>query len=1310
MKLSACYIVKDEVEELHRSLLSLRAAVDEIIIVSTAGDALVPAVAETFDAQCYEYAWQNDFSRARNYALERATGDVVIFLDADEYFFYPETVRECIEELVYAHPNFDIIMIPLCNFMTKGSLRDARMIQSPRIFCREGLHYVGVVHEQLMRDDDMERVLVYADERLSAGHTGYLTERSEAKIRRNIALLESDAEKHGRRAKQAFYLADCYFGLKDYARALALSREALYGEVSFIGEESRIYHQMIESMRALHYPDEEMLALVEEALAKYPALPDFYAQRGMILCGLASYAEAAESFAVALERYDAGGARTENSSFFNDSVAAMAAERTAQIYVHLADAEKAHFWSERARQYRGEDVERAEEARLRITACYIVRDDAHHLKKSIESLQNQVDELIVGDTGSRDDSAAVAAAFGAEVCHIPWADDFAAARNAVLAKATGGWIVFIDADEYFSDETRMHLRATITEADAAGAEVLLVPWHNIDEATGETLLDSFAPRIFRRRAGRAYVGRIHEELRGADGTVPHSRTVAPAQLTLVHTGYSAALTREKGERNLRLLLDEVRCAEHPERCWRYLAETYDNLGDERMAERYALLDVALGRRSVVYASRCWRILLRIYGGQPARRKDRLAIAAQAAHEFPELPEMHAEYAEALAMFHRYREAIAAAELALSAEPPAGAVEISLFTDEMRDGLARRMAIWQHIAARAEELQISAVVFVRDDARDMERWLENTAVYANERIVVDTGSTDGTRTLAETAGTHIIDFVWRDDFAAARNTAVGAAHGDWAVVLDADESFFDPSELRSYLAMVDVTMPYVDAVLLPIVHVEENADERETGRAPHVRLLRMGRGLYYEGRVHEALCKEGGEPVLYHESVALAVRHVGYSSARIRAKHERNLVLMEQRIEEAGLQPGDCRYLADTYYGLGKYASALIYARAALEEDVVSVGAQSHLHHLLLNAMEKERVPFAEQIAAARMACRLFPALPDFHGRLGLLLSVLGDGQAHDALTRAIELYEHPADAKGEASEFSAWAGAVSAARARLLMEAGASAAAEEELTRAFALDRAQEEAPDVYVELHCTEEAGSLLTALREVLGEDAEMLSFLTRFADSHGWLSLACVARAELTHLTGCVVAEPAIYQQVRTEAPSVLGAQVVSALAQSVREIPEILLRLENERKAESLMLYHRLRELLPAPMRAFWRHYDEPDAVPLPKTQEGYDLVRETFVLHADAAQTERFLRAAAGYGISVLRTLVEELTAHERWAGVLLGYSFVVAMAGDVANDLCGMAYASLQLGMRTEAEDCLVRALSLDGGHRRSQELWELIR
>lgn len=1314
MKISACYIVKDEAEELRHSLSSLAAAVDEIIIVSTAGNMEIMKAAHDFHADIYPFTWQDDFALARNYALERASGDIIIFLDADEYFFHPMEIRPAIEEYVIGTPSFDIIMVRLYHFMTAGSFLDGMNDRTPRILRGHGLHYEGKVHEQLVRDDGGERTLIYADERLACGHTGYLTERSAEKIKRNMELLYRDAELRGWSTWHAGYLADCYFGLKDYRQALKLSLEALQGNIVFVAGTSTLYHQAIESMRHLNYSEDQMLLLADRALAVHPDLPDFYAERGMVLCGLGRYEEAIADLLHALEQFEHTPAEQQSASFFSPQVAARLAARLSQIYRHLGDSENERVWKEREQEYLMEPqtMESAAEDELKISACYIVRDDAMHLRRSIDSLRDQVDEIIVVDTGSSDGSAEAAAELGAEVHTIAWTDDFAAARNTALGFAHGDWIVFIDTDEYFSQDTADHLRTLISEADADGTQIILVPWHNIDEDTGETLLDTFAPRIFKVQEGRRYVGRIHEELRDGDGAVTDVKQLEPTQLTLVHTGYSSSLTHAKGERNLRLLLAELNTADNPAYYYRYLAETYDHLGNAAMAEYYALLDIEGGRRSVIYASRSYRILLRLYGKSPHLRERYLSIAERAVADFPELPELHAEYAEALAALHRYPEAVQAAESALSLSPDHSGTEPTVFTDEMRGQLGRRQQIWQHIIAQEQQVKISACVFVRDDMQDMRTWLENAAVYADERIVIDTGSTDGTRALAAEAGATVYDIPWQDDFAAARNETLVRATGTWAVLLDADESFFDPAEVRSYLAMADVILPQVDAILLPIVHVDEDDGGQEIARAPHVRLLRMGRGLYYEGRVHEVLKKRDGEPILYHERAALSIRHVGYSSGRIREKHLRNLALLQEEIARCGMRPGDARYLADIFFGLGKYASALAYAHAALEEKVQARGAQSHLYHLLLSCMAQEECTAAEQISAARRACEAFPLLPDFHGRLGLLCAAGGErAEAMHELTRAKELEALPEDESGEASSFAQYAGAVAAARARLLMEIGDFAAAEQEVFYALQRGGAQEDALDVYVEMHRAEPPSVLLSALRQRIGTDAAALQYLYRFADSYGWLALADEAAKTFAHETGKELPIPSIYMDMKTLAPTALGERIVGELAGFVREIPEILLRLERDARAESQMLYHRLRALLPGAMQEFWRHYDEPDIVSLPDHMDGYNLVIDAFVQYADMGQMERMMECACAYDAKQLIVLSDRCAAAAQWQKALDARE----RYGVLCEDACdadywyemGRFYA--YLGNKGAAQESLAQALRMAADHRKARELRDVL-
>src|SRR5580698_9593804 len=77
----------------------------------------------------------------------------------------------------------------------------------------------------------------------------------------------------------------------------------------------------------------------------------------------------------------------------------------------------------------------------------IVKDGAASLKRCLESVAPLVDRIVLGDTGSTDDTIAIARSFGAEILSIPWQNDFARARNSVLEQSRCDWILVLDADE-----------------------------------------------------------------------------------------------------------------------------------------------------------------------------------------------------------------------------------------------------------------------------------------------------------------------------------------------------------------------------------------------------------------------------------------------------------------------------------------------------------------------------------------------------------------------------------------------------------------------------------------------------------------------------------------------------------------------------------------------------------------------------------------------------------------------------------------------------------------------------------------------
>lgn len=182
-----------------------------------------------------------------------------------------------------------------------------------------------------------------------------------------------------------------------------------------------------------------------------------------------------------------------------------------------------------------------------IAATLIVRNEARCLARCLESVAPWVDKMVVLDTGSTDDTVAIAQAAGAEVHHLPWPDSFSIARNHVLDLADSDWALMLDADEWL----------------VAGGEALRqwcdgparlgrVCIHNLHD-DGETATRSWITRLIPR--GARYEGRVHEQVAS-----PLPRLPLPVHVA--HDGYLAVQIAPKQTRNHALLLRDL--AEQPD--------------------------------------------------------------------------------------------------------------------------------------------------------------------------------------------------------------------------------------------------------------------------------------------------------------------------------------------------------------------------------------------------------------------------------------------------------------------------------------------------------------------------------------------------------------------------------------------------------------------------------------------------------------------------------------------------------------------------------------------------------------------------
>lgn len=328
---------------------------------------------------------------------------------------------------------------------------------------------------------------------------------------------------------------------------------------------------------------------------------------------------------------------------------------------------------------------------MKISAVYIAKNEEKNIARSLESIKDAADELILVDTGSTDNTVEIFQSYGGIVYFLPWADDFSAPRNLALSKATGDWIIILDADESFTPDTRHNIRAVLGSCypDTNG---LLIHMTNFDKDTGKILDEFYTRRIIRNIPGVNYKGRIHERLYiGDEGFVDNMQRISKELLSIDHTGYTVSISVAKSERNLRLMERAIAEGEPEARYYTSLYESYNAVGDTERALHYARLDVARGRQPINYASRSYRGLLKHYSKINTRegKLERLQLARQATQDYPELPDFHAEYSEVLFQLGCYGKARDEMELALSLFDNYDGIEPCLLTDSMLPIMKKR---------------------------------------------------------------------------------------------------------------------------------------------------------------------------------------------------------------------------------------------------------------------------------------------------------------------------------------------------------------------------------------------------------------------------------------------------------------------------------------------------------------------------------------------------------------------------------------------------------------------------------------------
>ncbi len=175
-----------------------------------------------------------------------------------------------------------------------------------------------------------------------------------------------------------------------------------------------------------------------------------------------------------------------------------------------------------------------------VSLCMIVKDEARVLARCLESVKDCVDEIIIVDTGSTDETVEIAERYTDRIFDFAWTDDFSAARNFAFSKGTGDYLLWLDADDVLPAEEKPNLLKLKETLTAQKPDVVFCPYDVAFDQTG--VATTFRrERLVKRSAGFVWQGCVHE-------CIAPSGKILQSNVRIRHLGSD----KVRGDRNLRI--------------------------------------------------------------------------------------------------------------------------------------------------------------------------------------------------------------------------------------------------------------------------------------------------------------------------------------------------------------------------------------------------------------------------------------------------------------------------------------------------------------------------------------------------------------------------------------------------------------------------------------------------------------------------------------------------------------------------------------------------------------------------------------